>query len=71
MNPKKHPDYDPVALSKKMYSKMIYKMDRLSTTSERELLYLKRKKAKAALAYAATKKIFGAPWRFFSSILFI
>ena len=38
------------------YSKMIYKMDRLSTTAERELLYRKRKKAKTALAHAVTKE---------------
>ena len=38
------------------YSKMIYKMDRLSTTAERELLYRKRKKAKAALAHAVTEE---------------
>ncbi len=38
------------------YSKMIYKMDRLSTTAERELLYRKRKRAKAALAHAVTKE---------------
>ena len=38
------------------YSKMIYKMNRLSTTAERELLYRKRKKAKAALAHAMTKE---------------
>ncbi len=38
------------------YSKMIYKMERLSTTAERELLYRKRKKAKADLACAATEE---------------
>ena len=38
------------------YSKMIYKMDPLSTTAERELLYRKRKKAKAALAHAVTEE---------------
>ena len=38
------------------YSKMIYKMDRLSTTAERELLYRKRKKAKVALSHAVTKE---------------
>ena len=38
------------------YSKMIYKMDRLSTTAERELLYRKRKKAKAALEHAVTEE---------------
>ena len=40
------------------YLKMIYKMDRLSTTAERELLYRKRKKAKADLANAATEENF-------------
>ncbi len=38
------------------YSKMIYKMDRLSTTAERELLYRKRKKAKAALEHEVTEE---------------
>ncbi len=38
------------------YSKMIYKMDRLSTTAERELLYRKRKKAKADLAHVVTEE---------------
>ncbi len=38
------------------YSKMIYKMDRLSTTAERELLYRKRKKANAALEHAVTEE---------------
>ncbi len=38
------------------YSKMIYKMDRLSTTAERELLYRKRKKAKADLTCAMTEE---------------
>ena len=38
------------------YSKMIYKMNRFSTTAEKELLYRKRKKAKAALAHAVTEE---------------
>ena len=38
------------------YLKMIYKMDPLSTTAEREQLYRKRKKAKAALSHAVTEE---------------
>lgn len=38
------------------YSKMIYKMNRLSAAAERELLYRKRKKAKVALAHAVTEE---------------
>ncbi len=38
------------------YSKKIYKMERLSAIAERELLYWKRKKAKADLARAATEE---------------
>ena len=38
------------------YSKMIYKMDRLSTTAEKEQLYRKRKKAKVTLAHAVTEE---------------
>ncbi len=38
------------------YSKMIYKMDYLSTTAEREILYRKRKKAREVLAQAVTEE---------------